>query len=111
MRTAIKDTIRQNNDAFRSSFCGYGRVILTSGIFNDKNKAKVINAVKVFNNFNEDNDPYGEHDFGKISIDGEDYFWKIDYYDNAICEYGFMFEDNKPDKAFRILTIMLADEY
>jgi len=105
-----KDTIQYKNDAFRKTFIG-GKVMLTSGVQNDDNLDKVIQAVKSFDKFTEDNDPYQEHDFGKITINGEDYFWKIDYYENSNCKYGFSFEEGKADTAFRVLTIMLADEY
>ena len=50
-----------------------------------------------------DNDPYGEHDFGKVTISGEDYFFKVDYYD---ATYQFYEQDGH-----RVLTIMHSDEY
>ena len=28
-----------------------------------------------------DNDPYAEHDFGAIKLNGNTFFWKFDYYD------------------------------
>jgi len=105
-----KDTIQQKNDVFRRTFTN-GKVMLTAGVQNDENLDKVIQAVKSFDTFTEDNDPYGEHDFGKISINDTDYFWKIDYYEDSKCKYGFAFENDKPDTAFRVLTIMLTDEY
>jgi Protein of unknown function (DUF3768) len=37
--------------------------------------------------FNTNNDPYGEHDFGSFELAGEKFFWKIDYYD-SLCEFG-----------------------
>ena len=59
-------------------------------------------------NFNEDNDPYGEHDFGSVDIEGiPEVFWKIDYYEDAGMEYGT--EDTT--KAYRVLTVMLASDY
>ena len=36
-----------------------------------------------FDDFNEDNDPHREHDFGSFELEGEKLFWKIDYYDLA----------------------------
>lgn len=56
-----------------------------------------------------DNDPYGEHDFGSLIVDGNKVFWKIDYYDKGM-QYA------SPDPAnlsvtVRVMTIMLADEY
>jgi len=34
-----------------------------------------------FDNFNADNDPHGEHDFGSFELEGEKLFWKIDLYE------------------------------
>jgi ParB-like chromosome segregation protein Spo0J len=51
----------------------------------------------------------GEHDFGKVVIDGQDFFWKIDYYDHTLC-FG---SENPvdPNVTTRVLTIMMASEY
>lgn len=53
------------------------------------------------------NDPHGEHDFGSVDLDGEKYYWKIDYYDEA-WEYG---ADPKEGPVSRLLTIMHSSEY
>jgi hypothetical protein len=44
----------------------------------DANRAKVLAAVQHFGNFNADNDPHGEHDFGIFELDGISLNWKID---------------------------------
>jgi hypothetical protein len=44
-------------------------------------QARILAAVQSFNTFDDGNDPWGEHDFGAIVIDGERVFFKIDYYD------------------------------
>ena len=49
--------------------------------------AAVLNAVRTFDAFTQDNDPHGEHDFGKVEVGGSSYFWKIDAYDLQ-CEFG-----------------------
>ena len=69
----------------------------------------ILTAVQQFRDFNSSNDPYGEHDFGKIELFGETIFWKFDYYDLAL-EYG---SDSPSDPAVtsRVLMIMLASEY
>ncbi len=65
--------------------------------------------VAEFNEFDVDNDPYGEHDFGRFEQDGETFFWKIDYYDKDIR---FGSEDPAdPGVTTRVLTLMLASEY
>lgn len=71
--------------------------------------AQVYTRVRTFSEFTEDNDPYGEHDFGSFEIDDQKFFWKIDYYD---LNLEFASEDpSDPDKTIRVLTIMLAEEY
>jgi hypothetical protein len=46
--------------------------------------AELRRAVAAFDSFTEDNDPYGERDFGAIELGSERYFWKIDYYDRSL---------------------------
>jgi len=70
---------------------------------------KIMDAVRSADHFDPDNDPYGEHDFGSVTVDGNKYFWKIDYYDQEL-------KFHSPDKSdsnvtTRVLTIMLAEEY
>ena len=104
------DKIRHLNDAFRSSFLG-GRVMLTAGIRMRSNQevAEILERVRTFNQFNQDNDPYGEHDFGSFEYKGDTIFWKIDYYDK---QYEFGSENPAdPSKTNRVLTIMRSDEY
>jgi len=64
--------------------------------------AKILSAVRSFSDFTENNDPHGEHDFGKVIINGEKYFWKIDCYDSNMEFYGH---------TVHALLIMRADEY
>lgn len=44
----------------------------------------ISRTVQEFDRFTEDNDPYGEHDFGSLEWHGEKVFWNIDYYDHAL---------------------------
>jgi len=65
--------------------------------------------VIAFDDFNADNDPHGEHDFGSFELEGEKLFSKIDYYDLA-GEFGSE-DPTDPKKTLRVLTVMLAEEY
>jgi hypothetical protein len=65
--------------------------------------------VRGFDVFTTENDPYGEHDFGSVTIDGTKLFWKIDYYDLSL-QYGSN-DPSDPAQTARVLTIMLAEEY
>jgi hypothetical protein len=102
--------LRELNDAFRTTMTG-GKVFLTAGVdaLPSEIKAIVIRRVATFSEFNEDNDPYGEHDFGSFEVTGHKFFFKIDAYD---ADMRFGSEDPAdPTKTTRVLTIMLAEEY
>ncbi|HEU5379949.1 MAG TPA: DUF3768 domain-containing protein [Ktedonobacteraceae bacterium] len=92
------------NDEFRRS--GQG-VVVTRGVQALPQMHGLLLAVREYTNFSEENDPYGEHDFGSFSWSGEDLFWKIDYYDQKL-EWG---EDPLSPKCRRVMTILLASEY
>ena len=102
--------IRVLNDNFRSTFVG-GQVVMTAGVgaLPLDVKARVILAVQSFSNFNADNDPHAEHDFGSFEVQGETYFFKHDYY--ALDMDGGSEDPADPEKTTRVLTIMRADEY
>lgn len=68
---------------------------------------EIFIKVRDFSDFTEDNDPYGEHDFGCFEAYGKKLFWKIDYYDESL---GYWCDPLSPD-CHRVLTIMLAEEY
>lgn len=99
------------NDTFRKTFTS-GQVLLTAGIaaMSSEDKANIVSLVQNFNDFNEDNDPYSEHDFGSFDYKGNKIFWKIDYYDRFNTHFA---SENPADisKTLRILIILLAEEY
>jgi hypothetical protein len=92
------------NDTFRRS--GFG-VTMTQGVRNLPDLDGLMSAIRDFNRFNEDNDPYGERDFGSLDWYGEKVFWKIDYYNRELSCY----EDPLSPTCQRVLTVMCADEY
>ena len=72
-------------------------------------KNRVLDLVRSFDDFNEGNDPYGEHDFGCVEVEGEQYYWKIDYYDLALKYHS---EDpTDPSVTKRVMTVLNAREY
>ena len=83
------------NDQFRQEIAQPkkevpGEFLMTAGInsLSDEQKLEIIKQVIAFDDFTEDNDPYGEHDFGVLDLDGLDkIYWKFDYYDNDL-KYG-----------------------
>ncbi|MGB4800420.1 MAG: DUF3768 domain-containing protein [Candidatus Saccharimonadales bacterium] len=95
---AINDKHRQNIEG-----CTVTRGVVAMG----DDAKEIFIKVRDFSDFNEDNDPYGEHDFGSFTVSGVKIFWKIDYYDVALKGWC---DPLSPD-CHRILTIMRADEY
>ena len=98
------------NDKFRKSFIG-GEVLLSAGIaaMSSEDKANIVSLVQNFNDFTEDNNVYGERDFGSFDYKDEKILWKIDYYD---LNHKYMSEDpSTSDITNRVLTIMTVYEY
>ena len=109
-RADQQSPIRQLNDRLRSHHKG-GYHCMTNGVVAlgyDTVRA-IQQAVAAFSDFNGDNDPYNEHDFGSLTVAGHQVFWKIDYYDEN-SEYGSP-DPSDPSVTSRYLTIMLAHEY
>ena len=109
-----KLSVAELNDMFRSGKSEIeipGKVVMTNGVSSMGEEAvqKIIEAVQSFNNFTPENDPYGEHDFGKIIYDETSIYFKIDYYDPSLQYHS----EDKTDleKTVRVMTIMLASEY
>ncbi len=67
----------------------------------------LMERVRAFDVFTEDNDSCGERDFGSLMWHGQKVFWKIDCYDEAL-EYGLRPLD---PECRRVMTVMLASEY
>jgi len=104
--------IQRLNDAFRTSLSAdLGRIVMTSSVAcsDAETIALILDAVRTYDEFDEGIDPYGEQDMGRFTVRGEDYYWKIDYYDRNM-------EFHSPDPAdpmvtVRVLTIMRVEEY
>ena len=104
-------TIRKLNDELRTGRSPNGKIVITSGIqaLGANAVSRLVQAIAAFDQFNGDNDPHSEHDFGAVDFNGNRVFWKIDYYDQSL-ECGSEDPAN-PDVTTRVMTIMLAEEY
>jgi hypothetical protein len=102
--------IRELNDAFRKTFSG-GKIMMTPGVdaLPDMVKADALHKVAAFEDFTDDNDPHGEHDFGSFELVNRKFYWKIDYYDRDL-KFGSD-DPTDPEKTTRVLTVMLSEEY
>ena len=104
------DRIRELNDALRASLAG-GKVMFTRGVaaLGPVAQQEIIEALRRYDDFDADNDPHGEHDFGMITVQGHELLFKIDYYDLDLAFHSPDAAD--PSVTTRVLTIMRADEY
>ena len=111
------EKIRQLNDGFRQSITATGviggEVLLSAAVFglSPDVYGRVIEKIINFSDFNADDDPRGEHNFGSFDLEetGQRIFWKIDYYDPS-ARYGSE-DPSDAEKTLRVLSIMLADAY
>ncbi|WP_338834093.1 DUF3768 domain-containing protein [Bradyrhizobium septentrionale] len=70
---------------------------------------RIFDAITLYDDFCKDSDPYGEHDFGSLKIEGHTIFFKIDYFSKDMTMGSP--DPSDPSVTERIITIMLADEY
>jgi len=94
---------KETNDALRARIPCISppdALLVTRGIsaFGPEAVYEILLRVKHFKDFNPDNDPWEEHDFGSFDYDGKKIFWKIDDC-NGMEDYNL------------VLTVMLAEEY
>jgi len=102
--------IRQLNDALRTTFKG-GTVLMTGSVaaLPDMVRAAALMEMAQFSAFDESNDPYGEHDFGRFELCNRTFLFQIAY-------YGRTYDEGSEDpadanKTRRVLTLMLAEDY
>jgi hypothetical protein len=102
--------IREVNDRFRKTFQG-GRICCTPGVcaLLVPDQISILSMIQNYNLFDENNDPYGEHDFGALTVSDVRIYFKIDYYDCSLCFHSP--DPSDPLVTERVMTIMLCDEY
>ena len=102
--------IRHLNDLLRCKGIG-GQVMVTAGIdaLGEITVGRVLQAVAAFMDFNDDNDPHGERDCARLTVDGLSIIWKIDYFDRSLDFHSP--DPADPSVTARVMTVMLASEY
>lgn len=102
--------IRELNDKLRTTLLG-GRIVFTAGVqaLGRERVRRLMLSIIAFEEFDNANDPHGEHDFGAVCEGDQRVFWKIDYYDQQL-EFGSP-DPSDPAVTIRVLTVMLAEEY
>ncbi len=107
---APAERVRALNDELRKTGAG-GKTYISRGILSKDADfiAKATAAVRAFDAFSDDNDPWQEHDCAILDVDGESVMFKIDYYDLDL-EYGSP-DPADPKLTRGVLTVMLPEEY
>jgi len=85
--------------------------VMTAGVnaLADAVQRMVFTKIQEFDAFDDENDPWGEHDFVSVEHEGQTFFAKIDYYNRDLS--GHSEDATDPEKTCRVMTIMLAEEY
>ncbi len=105
-RNAIFDPVSRRKLEAAGCRCTY---MLTSGIESQiRNKGVMLLQVAFFKRFDENNDPWEEHDCFFFTHEGHEICVKFDYY-NSNLECGSE-DPSDLSKTVRILTVMLASE-
>src|SRR3546814_19414497 len=88
-RSTRTDTLFPYTTLFRSP--GRNQIVMTAGVAalvgdvslfrGFRRRAEILRTVRNYDSFNSDNDPLGEHDFGRFEYGSAILYWKIDYYD------------------------------
>ena len=110
--TTRTEAIRALNDRLRQNLStSIGTAVITTGVaaLGDEAVARIVKTIAVYDDFCQANDPYEEHDFGALEVDGQVIFFKIDYYDKALAAHSP--DPSDPAVTERVITIMLAEEY
>jgi hypothetical protein len=112
MTTGNTDAIRALNDQLRQNLSpNDGTALITPSVaaLGDEVVARIFKTIAVYDDFCSANDPYEEHDFGALDVDGHTIFFKIDYYDSSLTYHSA--DPADPTITHRVITIMLAEEY
>ena len=113
--TDKRQIIQEHNDRFRAGDEAIpGQILVTQGLAAHMAEAggdvlTLHQTVAAYDQFGPENDPHGEHDFGSFDFLGERCFWKLDLYNPTLD--GGTDDPTDLEKTFRVLTIMLAQEY
>ena len=104
------DRIQALNDMLRQTFIG-GKILLSAGVasLDEETQHQLLNAVKFFNDFTDDNDPYGEHDCAIVSWEEYRVLFKISYYDPTLTYHSDDPADSR--ETVRVMTVMFPEEY
>jgi len=109
-RAVKRSRIAQLNNVLRTTGSG-GRVVVTRSVIalGPTFLEAAVQALRDFDAFDPDNDPYGEHDCAIFDVEGHTLMFKIDYYDRTLT-YGAEDPSDSAD-CIRVLTLMFSSDY
>ena len=120
-REKVKTLIQQKNDNFRKNVLKIAAndhnhfhpspAIQHLYLTQPEQFFRLLEEVMFYTGFDEDNDPWREHDLAFFEFNDTRYFWKIEYFDKNF-EYGVEDKDKLNDEVCkRRLILAEASEY
>ena len=101
--------VRMKNDELRQTLVpsSDASVILSREVSQHPALQHILEAVRTFDDFNDGNDPYKEHDFGAVKVTGELFYFQMSHYDkdprrNSDAMHGYN---------HFVITVMHSSEY
>ena len=112
-RTRECARIAEQNDAFRKKQAGggQGKWVWTQAIDAEGMDFVLtcVSAVAEYEDFTEENDPFGTREMGFMEVVGKKVWWKIDLYDRAYL--GGSENPTSLADTRRVLTILFPSDY
>lgn len=107
--TCASKRLRHLNDLLRTTLKG-GKFEMTAGVreLPGDLRAQALSVLRSYDNFNPENDPFNEHEFGSFDIADRRFCWRIEAFDKHL-RYGSD-DPTDPKKTTRVLTLMLSSE-
>ncbi|MDE5076256.1 MAG: DUF3768 domain-containing protein [Trichodesmium sp. St5_bin2_1] len=107
---ARETTIAKLNDRFRNGDKSLGEYRMSREVLAlpRKKQKELFKEIQDFSDFTPENDPNGQHEMGRVMMDGVEYVWKIDYLDTSMI----MLSDAPEDinRTTRVLLVIREDE-
>ncbi|ABG51938.1 hypothetical protein Tery_2755 [Trichodesmium erythraeum IMS101] len=103
-------TITKLNDRFRNGDKSLGEYKMSRQVLalSRKKQKELFKEIQDFCDFTPENDPEGQHEMGKVMMDGVEYVWKIDYLDTSMIMLSDVPEDI--NRTTRVLLVIREDE-
>jgi len=107
------DVIAEQNDRFRKQPPAdtLGKWVYTAAVADEGQEfvSACFQAVAIYDDFTEENDPYATHEMGFMEVMGKKVWWKIDLYDRSY-EHGASKPTSLADTR-RVLTVLFPSDY